>query len=729
LRTPSNVLIDCDVAEAISARNDQGATRLRRAISDGEIGWAGGGPAVDVCLDTMTFAEAESVLSSAHLRTTQAIGSAPSVYGRFSGPTPSDMTRALVKLGYCGMIPLDFANGTGHGDEAKVIIQAAGAELEALTAKPIDASSDASFLSIGARLGEAIDGGEIATALLAHWPGQACDSFGDLQRVASWSLSLGRFWKLDDYFRDGEHPYHHGTAQAASAGAAQLLDSLVEQNSSDPISSLATEFRQAVNHEQQAVLVGMTNLVTGKPSEEGDPAINFAEALGSTVTSDPAMTSGGSGVKASLLINPHAVGCRDSVTGSAPPASAKHVFASSTERGETTTTVDIPACGFVVVPDGKGTRRRSNSLAKLIRGKLFGGPKLIAEPGRLKNEFMDVAISSESGAISAVYSGGSRGNRFSMRLIHRRHKSSEGKKRAHDQEDDTLMHCSSLRVVSSSAAEGCLEASGEIRDAENESTRATFNLRYTLCRGSRVIKVEGELRPAQPLDGKPWHNYFAARVAVVTEASAFRPLLRDKVHRVRSRNIVAPLGVLIDEAERQTLVASDGRAFHRRVGDRFLDTLLMAPGESNDQFTLFYGFDVPNPVALSRTLIAPPVTVPITAPADAAPIGWILHTAPKDILITRLVVDRRSDGKLAAIMRVIQTRSQSCKASIRFFRDVDCALLLEGHIDDPLNHPLPQQEETKDDASQLLKSDGDLVSLSIPSHGVADVLVVFVADA
>jgi hypothetical protein len=154
----------------------------------------------------------------------------------------------------------------------------------------------------------------------------------------------------------------------------------------------------------------------------------------------------------------------------------------------------------------------------------------------------------------------------------------------------------------------------------------------------------------------------------------------------------------------------------------------LTQGESGQAFTLFYGFDLPNPVASARTLIAPPLHARITAAPNAADIGWIVHTAPKEILMTALKVDRRSDGKLAAIIRVIQTRSQSCKASIRFFRDVDCALLLDDPGDDSFDSPLPAEANADNDQSRPLTCKGDLVSLSIPSHGVADLLVVFVAD-
>ena len=307
---------------------------------------------------------------------------------------------------------------------------------------------------------------------------------------------------------------------------------------------------------------------------------------------------------------------------------------------------------------------------------------MIADEGKLQNEFMEVTISPDSGGISGVYSGQTRGNRLSMRLTRSGLGDSGG-------EVETAMRCKTLRVISSTPAVGCIEAEGELTSAQGKSL-ADFTLCYTLARGSRVIQVEGSISPIDQLNGDAWHDYIACRVAVATEAAIHRALLRDKAHRSRSRRIVAPLGVVIDEAERQTLIASGGLAFHRRVGDRFLDTLVATHGETNPRFTLWYGFDVPTPVSTARALIAPPAHVPISAAGDTAEIGWIVHVAPKELLISRLKVDRRQDGQLAAILRVTQTRSQACKASIRFCRDVRGALELDGPSDDPLNLPLPE---------------------------------------
>jgi len=737
---PLNILVDAGLCQTLAQSTDPRAETLKSLLVSGKLGWAGGGPAEEVCLDAMTLAQAETVFENSCRQIQQSIGVKPPVYGRFAGTTPADITATLARLGYCGMIPIDFAGGRGFGDEAKVIMPSAAGDLEALTAKPIDASSDAAFLNMGAKLGEAIDSGEIATALLVHWPEQACDSFADLQRVASWSLSLGRFWKLDDYFLEGEHPYHNGNLSAASPDASEWLNTLVASGTRQPIESTAKQFRDQLQAEKDNLLLGMASLTSGQTEDAASTTVDvpgnaLAKAMGLIVSEEAEDND-------LLLLNPHSNGVRvRTTTTENPPAPAKHIFATSREGSVTETTVDVPACGFVVVrPFARGKASQGRSLATRLRKTLLGGgKKSIAEDRLLRNEFMEITLNADSGGISGIYSGGSRGNRFSMRLV--RSSPLPAGSKATSPGDDTQMRCTGQQILTSNAAVGSIETSGEIIDGSSQAVLAQFTLRYTLNRGSRTLMVSGKINILHELSGEPWDNYYALRVAVAEDGAICRTLLRDKIHRQKSRRLVSPLGVLLDESERQTLVCSNGSAFHRRVGNRFLDTLVAVPGDTQASFSLQYGIDVPNPVNAARELLTGPELVAVKASQSAADIGWLMHMSPRDLLVSSLQVERRRDGRLAAVVRLIQTRSQQCNASLRFLRDVEAAFILTGLLEDPINHVLPAKEEAKDTEQeeakietdvtslQLLKCEGDSVSLTLQSHATIEMLVIFASDA
>ena len=737
---PCNILLDADICQTLTQSTDPRVEMLKDLLKSGTLGWAGGGPPQGTCLDAMTLSQAESLFIDSYKQIEQAIGLAPPVYGRFAGTTPSDLTATLARIGYCGMIPIDFAGGRGFGDEAKVIMQSAAGDLEALTAKPIDAASDAAFLNLGAQLGEAIDSGEIATALLAHWPGKACDSFTDLQCIASWSLSLGKFWTLADYFREGEHPYHNGNLPASSPDAADWLSAVIADGTPKPIEAAAEKFRQRLIAEQSQLLVGMTRLTSGKTdttdTESPTAGIDLARAMGFTINEK---TEDGD----ILLLNPHSNGLRTRVsTKGNPPPKAEHIFATSKEGKVTETTVDVPGCGFVLLRQSDFQNKSGDGIGARLRRSLLGGNKPIAEDRTLANEFMEIAISAENGGIAGVYSGGARGNRFSMRLVRCSPLPSDSRKSTPGEE--TRMRCTGHRIINTNTATGTLETSGELIDSSSEATLANFTLRYSLARGSRTLMVEGKIDVVHEVQGEPWENYYALRAAVADESSLCRSLIRDKVHRSSSRRLVSPLGVLLDEAERQTLICSNGTAFHRRVGNRFLDTLIAVPGDTEAAFSVSYGMDVPNPVNAARELLTGPEQIAVRGSENAATIGWLLHASPRDLLISQLKVDRSEDGRLYAVIRLVQTKPQQCKASLRFLRDVTAAYMITGSLEESLEEILASKQPSENAESPEAKEEngeghrssnlspltckGDLVSLTMQSHASSEILVLFSAN-
>ena len=748
-RVPINLLVDASLCQTLAESTDPRVDTLKDLLKSETIGWAGGGPTENICLDAMTLLQAESSFIDSHRQIKQCIGITPPVYGRFSGTTPSDLTATLARIGYCGMIPIDFAGGRGFGDEAKVIMQSAAGDLEALTAKPIDAASDAAFLNLGAKLGEAIDSGEIATALLAHWPGKACDSFADLQCIASWSLSLGRFWTLAEYFREGEHPYHNGNLSASSPDSAEWLSTLVASGTPHPIEAAAEKFRHELIAEQNKLLIGMTRLISGNTdSPQTDstdtkppaPGTELAQAMGFTTIETT--HNGDSECSDILLLNPHSNGLRTRVALLGNPSpKADHIFATSREGNVTETTVDVPSCGFVLLRQNDSKRNPKVGIGARLRTSLLGGVKPIAEEHLLTNEFMEIAISAETGGIAGIYSGGTRGNRFSLRLVRCSPRPSDSKKSMPGEE--TQMRCTGHRILTTNAAIGTIETSGELIDS-SEAILARFTLRYSLPRGSRTLMVAGNIEMLDELKGEPWDNYFAIRAAVANESSVCRALIRDKMHRPGSRRVVSPLGVVLDEAERQTLICSNGSAFHRRVGNRFLDTLVAVPGDNEASFSICYGMDVPNPVNAARELLTGPEQVAVSRSENAPTSGWLIHTSPRDLLISQLKIDGLEDGQLYAVIRLVQTKSQECKASLRFLRDVESAYMMTGKLGVSIDEVLSSKRaaetserpeshaasDTEDASSNLLPltCKGDLVSLTMQSHASSEILVVFAVN-
>lgn len=681
LKTPVNVLVDADAIEKIgeSSESDSDTKLLRRWMQQYQIGWAAGGVSSDVAFDLLNYPAAANAIKDARSKTAQCIGAAPRVYGGFACDTPADLIDVIATLGYQGVIPINFANGTGHQREAKVTVpvvsnndELGGSDsngIDALTAKPIDASSDAAFLAIGPQLGTSIDGGEIATALMVHWPGQGCDSFHDLRRIASWSLVLGRFWKIDDYFSLGEPAYH--AAKWPPIGSSTLPGNDGPLNdSANPITRSADAFRQTATERQARLTDAIADLIDGSKIDgseiDNDPSpTRIAKSVGLDATD----TSG----QCKLLINSLSIPSRLTANTSVAPVPSDHVYSSGRDTDDVgqesfRSQVDVPAMGYALVgphSSNHATSSKTNTktsvgrLGGWMRNRLLGRGRGIADGMRLQNEFMEVAISDKFAGIAGVYSGAARGNRFSMRLV----------AKSESIAGDSEIRCDRVRVLHSSPTNGQIEATGRLFLGDTEM--ASFANRFSLDSGSRLVHVDVDLtlNPSVQFSEDVWRECIASRVAVPEEASICRALIRDKVHRTQRRKMLAPLGLVVDEADRQTLITSDGYPLHQRLGERFYDTLLMVRGQANHRFRLRYGFDVTQPVATAWSGLVPTTQTSVAANFALPATGWFASVAPRDVVVSDMAVRKSTDGKLELDIELIATRGKTCTAKLQFFRD------------------------------------------------------------
>ncbi|MEM9588368.1 MAG: hypothetical protein AAGA03_13880 [Planctomycetota bacterium] len=749
ISTPVNLLLDHPTARALADQDPSASDRsIAALLRTGHLGWAGGGPGPAVCFDLQSYDQAERSIDVAFQETTESIGQAPKVFARFSGHLPSDLLPCVKSLGAQGLIPIDFASGTGHGEESKVICQSGTTELEALTAKPIDAASDAAFLNLAARLGESIDSGEVATALLAHWPDNVCDAFRDLRQAASWTLALGKFWRLDDYFQEGESPYHQGNLPSTSVAAAEVLVESVNARRPDPLNAPVATCRRQLAWQRERTLAAMQSLASGQaersdpkpslsaatesppPSAETPSVVQGMAALADALKMQPQATADAP-PHSVLVLNPDAAAIRTDVTllGHAPKAEVNRanegtlpspLYDASTSNdsslGPTTVlTVDTPGFGFCQATASSREHRQRGSWKRW-----FHRPSTMARDNSLVNQFLEATIGRQSGGIDGVFSGSERGNRFSMRLVSVTPDDPKGLA--------STMHCDSQQVVESTEHVGVIETTGRVM--RSKVCHATFRLTYTLRRGSRWIEVGCHVEPNLELVENPWLSYIAARVAVASESALDKVIVRDKLHRANGKRITSATGVLVDEVERKTLILCDSSAFHRRVTDRFLDTLLCVRGQQDTDAMLGYGFDVPATVATAKSRALTPCIQSIAAQpsaetGDGIKQAWLVHVSPRTVLLDDFSVDATTEGSFDLTMRLIQTEREACKVKIRFCRSIRSA-----HVVPPLSESMQTDSPEKPDADSAQETNSitvndDELTLSVQSHQVERLRVRF----
>ena len=749
LATPSNVLIDEDVANAFESQQGETKVAFCEALTTGKVGWCGGGPSASFQHENHSINAIEQRVADGMAAVRQLTGELPAVYARLGGGVAAQWLSAVASSGFEGVIPIDFLNGRGFESESKVIVGEGSYEMEALTAKPIDGNDDSDFLTLGTRLGEAIDGGEIATGLLVHWPGEGCDSFRDVKRAASWTLALGRFWKIDEYFTDGERPYHHGeTPKATSSSSGNIGDG----------KQLADEFRTQTELNLRGMLALVEPETASDPSPEAsaiDLRKKIATAIGYEI--DPRLDSFESPSASVFLVNPSHPASREAVSLSSQVATGEpSVFHAASEHSRTVAFVDVPAWGFAAV--GKAAPKTTSS-------SVAGSPNLVQKLGRwlrppsrkileetqLSNEFMEVSINPEHGGIDGVYSGRGRGNRFSTRLI----------RSPNSPKNPLVSICESFEVIQNTRASAVVELRGRFASMDAaESIRSTWSIRYQLDRGSRRLQCRFQIDGAEKTpDESPWKSSASLRIAVADATPIVRSIHSERLQRTSARHFSSSLGFVVDEAdERTTLVASDRPTLHRRFKDRFVDTLIANPtatGPSNtDDWHCFeFGFDVPNGVSAAKSLASQRseshTAVPILAlKATGVPQqGWLMHVSPMSmeaqvVGVSRLGESNSSDsparesqdkalsttsGLLAIQFRVIQSAARATKASLRFCRPVHAAFEVSS-----LSRPLENQTNPIHLAdleslaiAQSPTVETDRVRWNQSAHGVTHLVVLF----
>jgi alpha-mannosidase len=193
-----------------------------------------------------------------------------------------------------------------------------------------------------------------------------------------------------------------------------------------------------------------------------------------------------------------------------------------------------------------------------------------------------------------------------------------------------------------------------------------------VTRGSRVVEIEIDLQPDRMPEPDPWNSYYAARFAWADAAAdvhrsvGLRACVTDVV-QVEAPHLIDVGG----EKSRVTLL-SGGLPYHRRLGLRKLDTLLVVAGETQRRFALGIGINLERPVAAALERMAPQTLV-VGAARPPAPSGWLFHVDARGVIATHwepVVENGRMDGFR---VRLMETDRRAVRAGLRSFRTLRSA--------------------------------------------------------
>jgi len=684
---PVNLLISGSTLVEMAETDPESLQALCQALASDKAGIIGG----EFDEVEIPLLGGESILAQLRrgLAAYQALlGQRPQVYGRRRYGLSAVLPQILKKLGFTGAIHATLDDGRfPEGNQARTEWEGFdGTPIDTIARVPLDASRPETFLTLASKLGESMDTDHVATVAMAHWPGRTSRWYDDLRRVARYVPVLGKWSTVGEYFHDTgmggqvdrfkvdqyRSPY---LAQAVRRGDADPISGTIEacrrRAKAEACQSLATvvsllggtgsEAAQAIRAEVESAPSG------GHPSDHQALDDRLSQAMHQTVTDLARRLPRGAtdATDGYLIVNPCSFGRRIGVELAELPAVDEPILAAGRSGQRNHVVVDVPSMGFAWVAAGKGG------------GPSKSPPKPLAEENVLRNEYVEAWIDPTTGTLRAVYDYRTRGNRLSQQLALRApgpiRDTDPGWDDPEEQTNYSVMAADSVEVTASSAALGEITTSGRLLDRQG-NVLATYRQRYQLWRGSRVLRLDIQIDPRQQPGADPWNSYYACRFAWADSAAD----LYRSVHLARrattAKRIEATHFVEIHTPLHRTAILTGGLPYHRRVGMRMLDSLLIVRGERASRFNIGIGFDLAHPLHEALGLLQEPVMLAQNAPPPTSGSAtWLFHVNAKNVVATHWEPLLQQRGVAGFRVRLLETAGRKARVFLRSFRPVRSA--------------------------------------------------------
>jgi alpha-mannosidase len=522
--------------------------------------------------------------------------------------------------------------------------------------------------------------------VLAHWPGQVSPWYDDLRRIFARLPVLGKFVTINEYLAHTNAPGHL-TKFTADQYRAPYLKQAVIRRQADPLSRLANHHRRRAQADACQAVGTLTALLTGRCAA----ATNLVDAVEEAAagTSDPpdldrtladggeaaasafaaAIPRGGKAVSGYLVANPLSFARRINVPvprleGRAAIDAVVRAFQDG-PAGKFAS-VDVPAMGFAWV----GASPAATAGRK-------GTEKPMAEELKIHNEHMEVGIDATGGGVRTIYDFRTRGNRMSQQLAFRlpgpRPQPGSVWRDPDEEARYTVMKAESVEVTSPGPVLGEITSRGSLLDEDGRSL-AGFTQRTQLWRGWPVLVLEIELDVREEPRADPWNSYYAARFAWGDAGAELRRGVAGCGQPTDAKRLEAPHFIDVEGEKTRTSILAGGQPYHRRIGMRMLDALLVVRGESARRFRLGIGIDLPHPALAAQELLSPALAVAEgNAPPSSGPSGWLFHIDLKNVLATHWEPLAEDDRVVGFRARLLETAGRAGRARLQAFKPIQAA--------------------------------------------------------
>lgn len=392
----------------------------------------------------------------------------------------------------------------------------------------------------------------------------------------------------------------------------------------------------------------------------------FARAAGhSTVLRDASFNN--DPVHDQLVVNPSSAPQRFTLVSHsevAPAAAGSWLYATGRSGDQRLSMVDVPGYGMLRVPFQRTTESKKRREPTLVQGD-----------GLLINDFLEAQIDPRTGSLRGLHIPGKRGNRLSVQLA-RREKSGAAAATY------SQLQATDVRTLESSSVRGMVRASGKIfhggTGGSGGQTSGAFEIDYTLTRGQRILAITVRLNHLVALNDSPWKSAYVLRTAWPNESAVITCRACGSRHPWSAGKAVAPTLIEIDDVDHRTYLLTGGLAFHQRVEERFLETILSTGSPTEGEYRFGVAVDLPNPLIAANYFGQPPLVVPLTSKNNAPLPGssdstaaWLMHVDAKQVVMELDAPLVDATGACAGIrVHLTEFANKSVTAKIRGLREV-----------------------------------------------------------
>ena len=678
----SNFLLSGEVLKAMESEAPDALRQLKEALQSEKAGILGG----EYNELPLSLVATETIRTQVQLGTQafrESLGREPTVFARRQFGLSPCLPQVLTRFGFRGALHATFDGGHfPQATQSKSRWEGDGqTSLDAIVRPPLDASQATTFLNLAGSISESMDMDHVATRCFVHWAGAVSPWYRELQRVTQYTTALGRFVTVDEYFDETYDPGMHdrftadqyrsprlhdrvasNDPHAISAGINYWRRQILLQNllscramhaMVEPNHDTVERYRESLAMQERFATSAFDESTWERQESELEAALQECGKELAVAVTRPNQTAAADGL---AVINPMGYPRRVAALDAALPSlpEAKNPVYAASGNGNQQLMIDTPGWG--------GSFVRGSAKSKSSRSR---SPDL-AEECVVRNEFLEAQIDEKTGALRSLRDYSNRGNRLSQQLAFR------NGERGDTSQVYTSMVADSVQVVTANAAVGEIVSKGRLVNSGNH-TVAKFEQSYRVLRGSRVLEVTIRLDPAREPEADPWNSYYACRFAWSNEASDLARALNDIRRPTSAKRFEAPLFIQIDDGDARTAILTGGLPYHRRIGMRMLDSLLIVRGEQQREFRIGIGLDLKQPFREAQSLLSSQIVVPRIPVGSESTSSWLFHIDAPHVLLTGWDLVLEGDTVIGVKMRVSEVDGRPGRVCVRSFRAFDSA--------------------------------------------------------